>query len=359
MNSPATATGRHHETVPRTATPASLDGLITAARAGDEAAFERLIAPYRGDIHALCYRMLGSLHDAEDASQEALLRAWRAVGRFEGRSSFRTWLHRIATNVCLDEIARRPKRVLPIDYGPPARPGAPNPARLEAPIWLEPYPDGSIEIADDAIGPEARYEQRETLELAFVAALQHLPPRQRAVFVLRDVLGLPAAAVAQMLSASTVSVNSALQRARDTISSRLPDHSQQEELRRLGDDRLREFVSRLVRAFERGQIAAIMALLAEDAVFSMPPYPAWYQGRDRIADSWLMPQESPTGLRFLSTRANGQLALGVYKLDAARNLYMPNCLEVFGLRGELISEVTSFRNPELIRVFGLPDKLRP
>jgi RNA polymerase sigma-70 factor, ECF subfamily len=359
MSSPATATGRHHETVPRTATPASLDGLITAARAGDEAAFERLIAPHRGEIHALCYRMLGSLHDAEDASQEALLRAWRAVGRFEGRSSFRTWLHRIATNVCLDEIARRPKRVLPIDYGPPARSGAPNPARLEAPIWLEPYPDGSIEIADDAIGPEARYEQRETLELAFVAALQHLPPRQRAVFVLRDVLGLPAAAVAQMLSASTVSVNSALQRARETISSRLPDHSQQEELRRLGDDRLREFVSRLVRAFERGQIAAIMALLAEDAVFSMPPYPAWYQGRDRIADSWLMPQESPTGLRFLSTRANGQLALGVYKLDAARNLYMPNCLEVFGLRGELISEVTSFRNPELIRVFGLPDKLRP
>jgi RNA polymerase sigma-70 factor, ECF subfamily len=357
MNSPAI--GGHYGDVGTAGTPASLDGLITAAREGDEAAFERLIAPHRGELHALCYRMLGSLHDAEDASQETCLRAWRAVGRFEGRSSFRTWLHRIATNVCLDEIARRPKRVLPIDYGPPARAGAVNPARLEAPIWLEPYPGESIEIADDAIGPEARYEQRETLELAFVAALQHLPSRQRAVFVLRDVLGLPAAAVADMLSVSTVSVNSALQRARQTVSSRLPDHSQQEELRRLGNDRLREFVSRLIGAFEGGQVAAIIALLAEDAVFSMPPYPAWYQGRDRIADSWLIPQDSPTGLRLLSTRANGQLALGVYKLDAARNLYMPSCLEVFGVRGELISEVTSFRNPELIRVFGLPEKLRP
>ena len=338
---------------------ASEEDVVTAARAGDEAAFERLIAPYRREIHALCYRMLGSLHDAEDASQEALLRAWRAIDSFEGRSSIRTWLHRITTNICLDEIARRPKRVLPIDYGPPARRGAPDPARVEAPIWLEPYPDESIQIADDAVGPEACYEQRETLELAFVAALQHLPPRQRAIFVLRDVLGFSAAAVAEMLSASAVSVNSALQRARETISSRLPDHSQQDELRRLGDDRLREFVSRLVGAFEHGQVAAIVALLAEDAVFSMPPYPAWYQGRERVADSWLMPQDSPTGLRFASTRANGQLALGVYKLDAARKLYMPNSLEVFGLRGELISEVTSFRDPALVRAFGLPDTLRP
>ena len=335
------------------------DSLITAAREGDEAAFEGLIAPHRGEIHSLCYRMLGSLHDAEDASQEAFLRAWRSMGRFQGRSSIRTWLHRIATNVCLDEIARRPKRVLPVDYGPPAAAGEADPARLEAPIWLEPYPDESIQVADDAIGPEARYEQRETLELAFVAALQHLPPRQRAVFVLRDVLGFPAADTARMLSASPPSVNSALQRARETISSRLPDHSQQEELRRLGDDRLRAFVSRLVGAFEHGQVAAILALLAEDAVFSMPPYPAWYQGRERIADSWLMPQDSPPGLRFLSTRANGQLALGVYKLEAAQNLYLPNCIEVFGLRGDLISEVTSFRNPELIRVFGLPEKLHP
>jgi RNA polymerase sigma-70 factor (ECF subfamily) len=337
---------------------ATEDGLIAAVLEGDESAFEDLIAPYRGELHALCYRMLGSLHDAEDAAQETFLRAWRAIGRFEGRSSLRTWLHRIATNACLDEIARRPKRVLPVDYGPPAPAGGAEPTRLEQPIWLEPYPDEAIQIADDAVGPEARYEQRETLELAFVAALQHLPPRQRAVFVLRDVLGFPAVDAARMLLSSPVSVNSALQRARETVSSRLPDHSQQEELRRHGDDRLRAFVTRLVSAFERGQIAAILALLAEDAVFSMPPYPDWYQGRERIADSWLMPADWPTGLRFVSTRANGQLALGVYKLDPGRDLFLPNCLEVFGLRGELISEVTSFRNPELIRMFGLPEKLR-
>jgi RNA polymerase sigma-70 factor (ECF subfamily) len=333
--------------------------LVAAAGEGDEAAFERLIGPHRGEIHALCYRMLGSLHDAEDASQEAFLRAWRAIGRFERRSSVRTWLHRIATNVCLDEISRRPKRVLPIDYGPPAAAGAPGPEKLEAPVWLEPYPDDAIQIADDAIGPEARYEQRETLELAFVAALQHLPPRQRVVFVLRDALGYPAATVAEMLSVSPMSVNSALQRARETVDSRLPDHSQQEELRRLGDDRLRELVSSLVDAFENGHVGTILALLAEDAVFSMPPYPAWYRGRDQIAESWLIPEETPTGLRFVSTRANSQVALGVYKLDPGRNLYLPNCLEILGLQGELISEVTSFRNPALMRAFGLPAKLRP
>ncbi|HEX2234427.1 MAG TPA: sigma-70 family RNA polymerase sigma factor [Thermoleophilaceae bacterium] len=344
--------------MPTAEIPAYDHDLVAAARNGDEPAFERLIAPHRGEIHALCYRMLGSLHDAEDASQEAFLRAWRAINRFEGRSSVRTWLHRIATNVCLDEIAQRPKRVLPIDYGPPAAEGARQPERVEAPIWLEPYPDDVIQIADDAIGPEARYEQRETLELAFVAALQHLPPRQRVVFVLRDALGFPAATVAEMLSASPASVNSALQRARETVDSRLPDHSQQHELRRLGDDQLREFVRRLVDAFENGHVETIMALLAADAVFSMPPYPEWYKGHDQIAESWLLPEDSPTGLRFLSARANGQLALGVYKLDAARNLYVPSCLEVFGLRGELISEVTAFRDVELMGAFGLPELLR-
>jgi RNA polymerase sigma-70 factor (ECF subfamily) len=334
--------------------------LLAAARAGDQGAFDRLVESHRGEINAHCYRMLGSLHDAEDAAQEAFLRAWRALPRFQGRSAFRTWLHRIATNVCLDEIARRPKRVLPIDYGPPVPEGGSEPTEpLDASLWLDPYPDESFGIADDAVGPEARYEQREALELAFVAALQHLPPRQRAVFVLRDVLGYPASAAAQMLSTSTASINSALQRARDTIGARLPEQSQQEELRMLGDDHVREFVTRLIGAFEQGQVEAIMALLAEDAVVSMPPYPAWYQGRDRIADSWLMPEDRPTGLRFLSTRANGQLALGVYKLDPDEDAYLPNCLEVFGVRGELVSEVTSFRKPELIEVFGLPKKLRP
>jgi RNA polymerase sigma-70 factor, ECF subfamily len=334
--------------------------LIAAAQGGDEAAFRRLIEPHRRAIHALCYRMLGSPHDADDALQDSLLRAWRALSRFDGRSALRTWLYRIATNVCLDTIARRPKRMLPTDYGPPAPAGADAPAEPFArALWVEPYPDDHVGLGEAAAGPEARYAQRETVELSFVAALQHLPPRQRCVLVLRDVLSFSAKEVAEMLGASAVSVNSALQRAREAIAERLPQGSQQETLRRLGDARLHELVGEIIDAFERGDVEAILAMLAEDATFSMPPYAAWYQGRDRVADSWLMPSERPTALRFLPTRANGQLALGVYKLDEESNRYKPVALEVLTLRGELIAEVTSFRDPELVRLFGLPEELSP
>jgi RNA polymerase sigma-70 factor, ECF subfamily len=186
-----------------------------------------------------------------------------------------------------------------------------------------------------------------------------LPPRQRAAFILRDVLSFPAKEVAEMLGVSRVSVNSALQRAREAIEERLPEASQQESLRNFGDTRLQEFVSTLIGAFERGNVAAIVGLLAEDVVFSMPPYAAWCQGREQVAGSWLMPSKAPTGLRFLATRANGQLALGVYKLDEEADRHLPIALEVLGLRGELIAEVTSFRDPGLIRVFGLPEALPP
>jgi RNA polymerase sigma-70 factor (ECF subfamily) len=334
--------------------------LVDAARGGDEAAFGRLVETHRDAVHALCYRMLGSPHDADDALQETLVRAWRALARFDGRSALRTWMHRIAINVCLDEIARRPRRVLPTDCGPPLPAGSDDPVEtLDGARCLQPYPDELVELGEGLAGPDARYEQREALELAFVAALQYLPPKQRAVFVLRDVLSFSAREVAEMLSVSPVSVNSALQRARGAIERRLPEQSQQESLRQLGDSRLRTFVRHLIDAFERGEVAAILALLAEDAVFSMPPYRGWYQGRDHIADSWWMPTDRPTGLRFLSTRANGQLALGVYKLDAETNRYLPNCLEVFGLRGELVAEVASFREPGLVRAFGLPGELSP
>jgi RNA polymerase sigma-70 factor, ECF subfamily len=319
-----------------------------------------LIEPHRRAIHALCYRMLGSPHDADDALQDALLRAWRALPRFDGRSELRTWLYRIATNVCLDAIARRPKRMLPADYGPPAPPGAEEPADpLESGLWVEPYPDEPFGSGAAVGEPEARYAQRETVELSLVAALQHLPPRQRCVFVLRDVLSFSAKEVAEMLGASAVSVNSTLQRAREGIAARLPQGSQQETLRRIGDARLRELVREIIDAFERGDVEAILAMLTEDATFSMPPYAAWYRGRDRVADSWLMPSGQPGTLRFLPTRANGQVALGVYKLDEQSNRYKPVALEVLTLRGELIAEVTSFRDPELVRRFGLPEELSP
>src|SRR3954453_11519754 len=191
--------------------------LLAAARAGDQDAYRRLVEPHHGGLHAHCYRMTGSLHDAEDALQEALLRSWRAMGKFEGRSSLRSWLYTIATNTCLNLIARRPKRVLPIDYGPPSDPHDGPGQPLSESAWIEPYPDEPMGLTDGRAAPEARYEMRESVELAFVAALQHLPPNQRAVLILREVLGFSAADVAESLATSVASVNSALQRARKTI----------------------------------------------------------------------------------------------------------------------------------------------
>src|SRR5919198_1622821 len=205
---------------------------LEAARRGDEEAYRRLVEPHRGELHAHCYRMLGSLHDAEDALQETLLRAWRGLPDFGERSSLRTWLYRIATNVSLDAIARRPKRVLPVDYGPMATPtaGEPGPPLAES-VWIEPYPDEALGTAEGYASPEARYEQREAVELAFIAALQLLPGTQRAVLILREVLGFSAREVSESLDTSVASVNSALQRARKTVEQRLPERSQQATLR--------------------------------------------------------------------------------------------------------------------------------
>jgi RNA polymerase sigma-70 factor (ECF subfamily) len=332
--------------------------LLAAARRGDEEAFRHLVDAHRAGLHAHCYRMLGSLHDAEDAFQETLLRAWRALGGLEGRSTFWTWIYRIATNACLDAIARRPKRVLPIDYGPPAAGGDEEPEEpLSAPVWIEPYPDEVLGTEDGYASPEARYEQREALELAFIAALQHLPPRQRAVLILRDVLGFSAREVAEALDTTVPSVNAALQRARRTAGERLPERSQQATLRSLGDRRVRDLVRRFVDAFERGEVDAILALLVEDATFAMPPYAAWYQGRDAIGESWLMPGGPAPRLRYASARANGQPAVGTYLLDGRTGRYRPIALDVLTVRGGLIGDVHAFRMPELFPRFGLPGEL--
>jgi RNA polymerase sigma-70 factor (ECF subfamily) len=326
---------------------------LDAAREGDAEVLQRLLEGQRAALQVHCYRMLGSIHDAEDALQETLLRAWRAFPSYRGQSSLRTWLHRIATNVCIDAIRRRPKRILPIDYGPAAEPQLP----VHEPIWIEPYPDQELGIEDGAAAPDARYEQREAIELAFIAALQQLPAKQRAVLILRDVLGFSAKEVAVILETSVASINSALHRARSASGKRLPERSQQATVRSLGDARVRNLVERFVNAFERGDVAAILALLADDATFAMPPYPGWCRGREAIADSWLMPGGPPPRLRYLATRANGQLALGVYLRDPQAGRYFPIRLDVLAVEDERISEVIAFRSPRSFARFDLPEEL--
>jgi RNA polymerase sigma-70 factor, ECF subfamily len=330
--------------------------LLAAACGGDEDAFRRLVQPYRTELHAHCYRMLGSLHDAEDALQDALLRAWCGLCGFGGRSALRTWLYRITTNACLDVISRR-GRVLPIDYAPADANGDRFTEPHSEPPWIEPYPDEALGLQGGYAAPEARYEQREAVELAFVAALQHLPPRQRAVLILREVLGFSAKETAEALDASPNSVNSALQRARKTVDERLPVRSQQATLRSLGSKRVRAVVQRFIDAFERGDVDAILAVLADDAKFAMPPDPTSYHGRDAIADSWLMPGGPPPRLRYVPTRANGQLALGTYRLDPESKRFLPIALDVLALEGTQVTEITAFRTPEVFSRFGLPDEL--
>jgi RNA polymerase sigma-70 factor (ECF subfamily) len=318
-------------------------GVLEAAREGDEAAFARLIEPYRGQLHAHCYRMLGSVHDAEDALQEATLRAWRGLGRFEGRSSLKSWLYTIATNTCLNQIERRPKRVLPVDYAAAADPhGGPGAPVVES-VWIEPYPDELLGVEDGLAGPDARYEQRESVELAFVAALQLLPANQRAVLVLREVLGFSAQEVADTLETSVASVNSALQRARKTVEERVPEESQQETLRELGDAELRELVDRYMQAWERNDIETVMEMLAQDASFTMPPLASWFSGHESIRiflAGW--PLSGTWRWRPLPTRANGQPALAFYAWDEEEQAYLPFALNVLTFRGERISDVTAF-----------------
>jgi RNA polymerase sigma-70 factor (ECF subfamily) len=357
--------------------------LLEASRGGDEGAFERLVDPYRGELHAHCYRMLGSVHDAEDALQETLLRAWRALSRFEGRSSLRSWLYRIATNASLTMIEKRPKRVLPIDYGPAADPHeGPGEPLIES-VWVEPYADERFGMEDGLAGPEARYEQRESVELAFVAALQNLPANQRAVLILREVLGFSAKEAAETLDTTTASVNSALQRARAAVEDRLPEQTQQETVRALGDDGLRKVVDDYVDAWQRADVEAVVEMLTEDAAFSMPPLETWFSGREGIRTflaGW--PLSGQWRWRPIYVRANGQPALAYYSWDPDEGAYMPFALNVLTLRGEKISDVTAFiiRNPEsadrevvarlpeqptdperletAFRAFGLPDRIQ-
>jgi RNA polymerase sigma-70 factor (ECF subfamily) len=324
---------------------------FTATPPGHEP-FERAVEPHRAGLRAHCYRMLGSAADAEDALQETLLRAWRGLPGFEGRSSLRGWLYRIATNVCLRMIERRPKRVLPVDYGSAADPHDVLEGAVLEPVWIDPFPDEPL--ADGLASPEARYEERESVELAFIAALQHLPARQRAVLLLRDVLGFAPAEIAEALDATPAAVYSALQRAHQVVEERLPARSQQATLRAIGDERLREVVDRFVAAWERNDVDAIVAMLAEDASFSMPPRPSWYRGRAAIrAFLAAHPLARPRRWRLVPVQANGQPAFAVYVDGRA------HAIELLTLDADArISTVTAFHEPQLFAGFDLPERER-
>jgi RNA polymerase sigma-70 factor (ECF subfamily) len=328
---------------PSTRAPGQERELLQAVRGGDQEAFRRLVEPYHAELHAHCYRMLGSVHDAEDALQEALLRAWRGLERFEGRSALRSWLYTIATNTCLNLIARRPKRVLPLDYGPATDPHDGPGRPLVESTWVEPYPDATLGLEDGFAAPEARYELRESVELAFVAVLQHLPGTQRAVLILREVLGFSAQEVADSLDTTVASVNSALQRARKAVDERLPEQTQQATLRALGDERLREIVEGYMDAMQRGDIDAVVAMLAEDAAWSMPPLASWFGGLDQLRVFLRVgPLSGEWRWRHLPAHANGQPAVGVYSWDAEEESYLPFALDVMTLEGSRIKEITAF-----------------
>ncbi|HEY8720730.1 sigma-70 family RNA polymerase sigma factor [Pengzhenrongella sp.] len=329
---------------------------LARARGGDDEAFTRLVEPLRGELRAHCYRMLGSTHDADDALQEALLRSWRGLAGFEGRGSVRSWLYTVATRTCLDIGKARGGRALPMDLGPSSDRAVLDQVAPDGVAWLGPYPD--VRLAVGQADPAARYEQREAVELAFVAALQHLPGNQRAALLLVEVLGFTAAEVAVTMDTTTASVNSALQRARKIVAEKVPPRTQQQTLRMIDDARVREIVTGYSTALELGDASALVALLTQDVTWSMPPLPHWYRGLEAVTDFALrVPLTSCGSWRHLPTSANGQPAVAGYLRGEHDQAHVAWSIDVLTLRGERIAAVTSFIGPDHFALLGLPASL--
>jgi len=329
---------------------------LSAAQNGDQDAFEQITEPYRRELRVHCYRILGSLEDAEDVLQETFLRAWRRLSSYEGRASLRAWLYKIATNASLDALDSRRVRGLPTTTHPVAQPGDPFPSPVLEPVWLEAIPDT---LLDDqpTFNPEARYDARESVTLAFLAALQGLPGRQRAVLILRDVLGWNAAETAETLDMTEAAVNSALQRARATMQT--PERGPaQRTVSRADEGLMASLLTRYVTAWENADIPNLVALLREDVILTMPPLPTWFQGRaalEQFIGGFLFAGEAKGRFKLIATHANGVPAFGVYQADA-EGVYRPSALQVLTVENGLISCIDDFLNPQpnLFSKFGLP-----
>ncbi len=340
-----------------TPTPAEdFDGTLAAARFGDQAAFASLTEPHRKELLSHCYRMLGSLEDAEDQVQETLLRAWRRLETYQGTGSLRAWLYKIASNACLDLLRRHPMRSLPLELRPPSDPAAPMEPPLSEPVWIGPFPDE--QLAPQEAGPEARYESRESISFAFMIALQELPPRQRCALILGDVLDWQAAEVAGALDISVSAVNSLLHRARLTLKQRY--HQKGESKPPPPEERQAQIIERYLAAWESADIDGIVSLLTEDAAFPMPPLPGWYRGRAAIRSFILatsLAGEAAGRWRLLPIRANGSPGFAFYARDDAGGKYLPFALQVLRFEGELFGGVTTFGYPGLFPAFNLPTEL--
>jgi RNA polymerase sigma-70 factor (ECF subfamily) len=338
------------------------EALIMGIGTQSQSDISALIEPYRWELHLHCYRLLGSLHDAEDMVQETMLRAWRHFDTFKGSASLRTWLYTIATNASLDALKKRSPRTLPILSSPASDPMEPVAPRSAETLWLEPFPDSWLASAQEqAENPEARYTRSESVSLAFLTALQVLPPRQRAILLLSDVLDWRAVEIARLLELSVSAVNSALHRARLTLAKNY--HNSQREAVRVhqADAETNALLSRYMQAWETDDVAGIVALLKEDATLSMPPVPSWYQGREAIR-AFLLPRFGVRNQwRMCPTQANAQPACILYRANEAENLYEAFGIHVITFDGSQlprqIVEVTIFRSPSLVTSFGFPLRL--
>ena len=334
--------------------------LLASAKAGDQQAFQQLADPYRRELLVHCYRLLGSLDDAEDLVQETFLRAWRSLDTFVRPRYFRAWLYKIATNASLNELARQSRRILPESAFAPSDPRGPLAPPVLEPIWLQPFPDAWL--PEPQADPEARYASQERISLAFALALQLLPPRQRAVLILCDVLDWPASDTAELLEMTVSAVNSALHRARETLAeNRAPDTDESPiPLRRASP--APDVLEKYVQAIHNADVGGLVTLLKEAAIFTMPPLPTWFSGRDNIRDflaGFLFTGDAAGRWRLLPAAANFQPAFGLYQLDPAQAVYQPFALQVltFAPVGDKIAAIISFADPRLFPRFNLPPEL--